>query len=433
MKMENTLEAFVDDEAAQRFPCPICHRKFNEDVLPRHKNICEKSMKKRRKPFNSEKQRSMGSCDIPVERKQTQKPAIIPKKNNWRAKHEAFLTSIRAARGPSSTSQGSGAYVPPAAAVVNPDYVQCPHCERRFNEHSAQRHIEFCKEQKSRIPSKKAGAENLTKLSKRTQYKPPLPGNKRLAPNSGSANRNRRQQQVLSPKYNDGSDQSSFGKGDKVSRARMDSEFASSFLDNDVTNKKVVRRTQSTKSSVSPKEDISRRHSTNASAGNKDRNTNGSHTHISKNRMSNGLSSVSKVNDTDTCLFHDDDISRAASGSRKNRNRQRPSAAFQDDFNGLGQKLGPRFSNVENMVDGSVSGEDSDGCRSIGSGRRKGYRCSSPSSDLLKKESSVSVGSNNIRSGTRLSKFCYECGTKYPVVHAKYCCECGVKRLCIDT
>ena len=37
-------------------------------------------MKKRRKPFNSEKQRSMGSCDIPVERKQTQKPAIIPKK-----------------------------------------------------------------------------------------------------------------------------------------------------------------------------------------------------------------------------------------------------------------------------------------------------------------------------------------------------------------
>ena len=81
------------------------------------------------------------------------------------------MTSIRAARGPSSTSQGSGAYVPPAAAVVNPDYVQCPHCERRFNEHSAQRHIEFCKEQKSRIPSKKAGAENLTKLSKRTQVR----------------------------------------------------------------------------------------------------------------------------------------------------------------------------------------------------------------------------------------------------------------------
>ena len=51
--------------------------------------------------------------------------------------------------------------------------------------------------------------------------------------------------------------------------------------------------------------------------GNKDRNTNGSHS--LKNRMSNGLSSVSKVDDTDASLFHDDDISRAASGSRKNR------------------------------------------------------------------------------------------------------------------
>ena len=38
-------------------------------------------MKKRRKPFNSEKQRSMGIIsDIPVERKKTQKPVIIPKK-----------------------------------------------------------------------------------------------------------------------------------------------------------------------------------------------------------------------------------------------------------------------------------------------------------------------------------------------------------------
>ena len=47
----------------------------------------------------------------------------------------------------------------------------------------------------------------------------------------------------------------------------MDSEFPSSFVDNDVTNKKVVRRTQSTKCSVCPKENISRRHSSNASAG----------------------------------------------------------------------------------------------------------------------------------------------------------------------
>ena len=35
------------------------------------------------------------------------------------------------------------------------DYVQCPYCSRRFNQTAAQRHINFCKEQQSRLPNKK--------------------------------------------------------------------------------------------------------------------------------------------------------------------------------------------------------------------------------------------------------------------------------------
>ena len=31
--------------------------------------------------------------------------------------------------------------------------------------------------------------------------------------------------------------------------------------------------------------------------------------------------------------------------------------------------------------------------------------------------------------GMPMSKYCYECGTKYPVPQAKYCCMCGTKRL----
>jgi len=31
--------------------------------------------------------------------------------------------------------------------------------------------------------------------------------------------------------------------------------------------------------------------------------------------------------------------------------------------------------------------------------------------------------------GMLMSKFCYECGTKYPVPQAKYCCMCGTKRI----
>lgn len=28
----------------------------------------------------------------------------------------------------------------------------------------------------------------------------------------------------------------------------------------------------------------------------------------------------------------------------------------------------------------------------------------------------------------RMPRFCYNCGTKYPVVSAKFCCECGARR-----
>lgn len=31
--------------------------------------------------------------------------------------------------------------------------------------------------------------------------------------------------------------------------------------------------------------------------------------------------------------------------------------------------------------------------------------------------------------GMKMGKFCYECGSKYPVPQAKYCCECGTKRI----
>lgn len=36
---------------------------------------------------------------------------------------------------------------------------------------------------------------------------------------------------------------------------------------------------------------------------------------------------------------------------------------------------------------------------------------------------------NEIHFSTTDSKFCHECGTKYPVDWAKFCCECGVKRM----
>lgn len=48
--------------------------------------------------------------------------------------------------------------------------------------------------------------------------------------------------------------------------------------------------------------------------------------------------------------------------------------------------------------------------------------------------SSVNGGSTKSSEGissVQLSKFCHECGTKYPVEWAKFCCECGIRRMVV--
>ena len=80
-------------------------------------------------------------------------------KANWRAKHENLIATLKAARG-----QG-----PAVAPVVDPGYVECPYCNRNFNEHAAERHIPFCKEQSARMP--KTSVNKKSSLNKRTQVR----------------------------------------------------------------------------------------------------------------------------------------------------------------------------------------------------------------------------------------------------------------------
>lgn len=41
---------------------------------------------------------------------------------------------------------GTLADLPPPPKSENPDYVQCPHCNRKFNETAAERHIPKCQD-----------------------------------------------------------------------------------------------------------------------------------------------------------------------------------------------------------------------------------------------------------------------------------------------
>jgi hypothetical protein len=61
--------------------------------------------------------------------------------------------------------------------IPNPDYVMCEHCDRRFNELAAERHIPICKESKRKAelrsgPSKSGGKGGDAARKKRMSYDP---------------------------------------------------------------------------------------------------------------------------------------------------------------------------------------------------------------------------------------------------------------------
>ncbi|XP_077751839.1 zinc finger C2HC domain-containing protein 1B isoform X1 [Canis aureus] len=147
-------------------PCEVCGRRFAADVLERHGPICRKLFNKKRKPFNSLKQRLQGT-DIPIVKKAPQSKPQSVRRSNWRQQHEDLINAIRSAKQCTLAIKEGRPLPPPPPPSVNPDYIQCPYCMRRFNETAANRHINFCKDQSSRRvfdPAQTAG-----KLASRVQ------------------------------------------------------------------------------------------------------------------------------------------------------------------------------------------------------------------------------------------------------------------------
>ncbi|XP_068014682.1 zinc finger C2HC domain-containing protein 1A isoform X2 [Melanerpes formicivorus] len=164
------LEGEVTVQAGDLLPCKICGRTFFPAALKKHGPICQKTSAKKRKTFDSSRQRAEGT-DIPTVKPLKPRPEPPKKPSNWRRKHEEFIATIRAAKG--LNLKDGGKLPPPPPPSYDPDYIQCPYCQRRFNENAADRHINFCKEQAARITNKgKLAADPKGKLPTRTQYKP---------------------------------------------------------------------------------------------------------------------------------------------------------------------------------------------------------------------------------------------------------------------
>jgi hypothetical protein len=145
-------------------PCKCCGRKFNPDRLAKHQTACEISAAKaaKRKVFDQSKARlagtEMAGNKHKASKAQEEKyKKAAEKSKNFKAKSEAFRAGLRAAKDPNAA---------PAPPTVNPDYVQCPHCSRNFNEGAAERHMPKCAESAAR--NKKPSSAK----SKKAKYDP---------------------------------------------------------------------------------------------------------------------------------------------------------------------------------------------------------------------------------------------------------------------
>lgn len=132
-------EAPVKNE--QLFPCASCSRKFTARSLAVHQRVCAKVFK----PASTATASKQSPTPPPATKK---KPATATAK--WRKQSEELRAAMQRGRGeipaPTTTpsfgiADADDATTPPP---IDDGLVMCPHCERRFNDKAAERHIPKC-------------------------------------------------------------------------------------------------------------------------------------------------------------------------------------------------------------------------------------------------------------------------------------------------
>uniref|UniRef100_A0A8C5FY75 Zinc finger C2HC domain-containing protein 1A n=1 Tax=Gouania willdenowi TaxID=441366 RepID=A0A8C5FY75_GOUWI len=168
------MEEFEDGAAppsVDLVQCNTCKRRFLPKVWEKHTIICQKVTAKKRKVFDSRRQRLRGT-EISVLKPTKPKDKSPKKPSNWHKNHKNVISTIQPANIVTAAMKDGRPLPPPPPPTYDPDNIQCPYCQRRFNESAADRHIKFCKEQHARMPNKgKPGGAK--KLAGSTTYRTP--------------------------------------------------------------------------------------------------------------------------------------------------------------------------------------------------------------------------------------------------------------------
>ncbi|XP_015432567.1 PREDICTED: homeobox protein 2-like [Dufourea novaeangliae] len=169
-------------------PCAICARTFMPQSLEKHTRICEQAANKKRKPFDSSKQRIQGTelAEF-VPRLEKRRYTVDDRTGNkststWKQTHDDFLRQIRAARNEivDGTMQKQGTTVLSSSAPTRAnEQGVCPTCNRHFGIKAYDRHVAWCKDRITRVPVSPATNIAKERLEARMKYRAPSLKNRR--------------------------------------------------------------------------------------------------------------------------------------------------------------------------------------------------------------------------------------------------------------
>nr|XP_034182118.1 uncharacterized protein LOC117605204 isoform X2 [Osmia lignaria] len=163
-------------------PCAICARTFKPQSLEKHSKICERAANKKRKPFDSSKQRIQGTELAEFLPKQEKKRYVSedrlskPAEPTWKQNHDEFLRAIRAARNEITDftmQKPCGTTVTSSAPTRSNEQGACPTCNRHFGVKAYDRHVAWCKDRIAHVPVSPATNIAKERLEARMKYRAP--------------------------------------------------------------------------------------------------------------------------------------------------------------------------------------------------------------------------------------------------------------------
>jgi len=155
----------MPEEGEPTSPCPHCGRKFVANALAKHTKICQKVFQKKRKAFNTQKQRIIDGEHASLMRQGQMMEKKMAKSNQnnkggipkWKLQSMEFRQICRGGfGGPVQIGKGKGggkggvkgkgvmqqqSYTP---SVITDSFIPCKFCNRRYNDEAYHKHLPGC-------------------------------------------------------------------------------------------------------------------------------------------------------------------------------------------------------------------------------------------------------------------------------------------------